>query len=65
VVAFSEAPTPPLLAVGVQPENPTLSTKNKNTAGEISKMIQGAVFLAGRSDRFAGTGVGAELTLQP
>ena len=44
----SEAPTPPLLAVGGLPENPTLSTKKKNTAGGNSKMIQGAVFLAGR-----------------
>ena len=32
----------------IQPENPTLSTKKKNTAGGNSKMIQGAVFLAGR-----------------
>ena len=45
---LSEAPTPPLLAVGGLPENPTLSTKKKNTAGGNSKMIQGAVFLAGR-----------------
>ena len=45
---LSEAPTPPLLAVGGLPENPTLSTKKKNTAGGNSKMIQGAVLLAGR-----------------
>ena len=45
---LSEAPTPPLLAVGGLPENPTLSTKKKNTVGGNSKMIQGAVFLAGR-----------------
>ena len=44
----TKAPTPPLLAVGGLPENPTLSTKKKNTAGGNSKMIQGAVFLAGR-----------------
>ena len=44
---LSEAPTPPLLAVGGLPEKPTLSTKKKNTVGD-SKMIQGAVFLAGR-----------------
>ncbi len=46
---LSKAPTPPppLLAVGGLPEKPTLSTKKKNTVGD-SKMIQGAVFLAGR-----------------
>ena len=44
----TKAPAPPLLAVGGLPENPTLSTKRKNMAGENSKMIQGAVFLAGR-----------------
>jgi hypothetical protein len=52
VAAFgrlSEAPTPPLLAVGGLPENPPLSTKKKKYGGGgNSKIIQGAVFLAGR-----------------
>jgi len=34
---LSEALTPPLLAVGGLPENPTLSTKKKNTAGKFKK----------------------------
>ena len=45
---LSEAPTPPLLAVGGLPENPPLSTKKKKYGGGDSKIIQGAVFLAGR-----------------
>jgi len=46
---LSEASTPPLLAVGGLPENPTLSTKKEKSGGGNSKIIQGAVFLAGRA----------------
>ena len=34
---LSEASTPPLLAVGGLPENPTLSTKKKNRRGKSKK----------------------------
>ncbi|MFZ2544732.1 MAG: hypothetical protein WAW80_02050, partial [Candidatus Saccharimonadales bacterium] len=43
-----EAPTPLPILAGEPPENPTLSIKKNNTAGGISKMNQGTVFLAGR-----------------
>ena len=58
---LSEAPTPPLLAVGGLPENPTLSTKKKNSAGGFKNDSRGG-FSGWTRASFAGTGVGAELT---
>ena len=60
---LSKAPTPPLLAVGGLPEKPTLSTKKKNTVGD-SKMIQGAVFLAGRVPALLAQASGLSLALR-
>jgi len=48
----SEAPTPLPILAGEPTENPTLSTKKKNTAGGISKMNQGAVFSGGAQRAF-------------
>jgi hypothetical protein len=45
---LSEALTPLPFMLVAPPENPTFSTKKKNTAGESQKMNQRAVFLVGR-----------------
>ena len=58
----SEAPTPPLLAVGGLPENPTLSTKKKKYGGGKFKNDSRGGFSGWTRASFAGTGVGAELT---
>ena len=61
---LSEASTPPLLAVGGLPENPTLSTKKKKRRGKFKNNSRGG-FSGWTRASFAGRGAGAELTLQP
>ncbi|HMS31856.1 MAG TPA: hypothetical protein PKA29_01085 [Candidatus Saccharibacteria bacterium] len=58
---LSEAPTPPLLAVGGLPENPTLSTKKEKYGGGNSKNNSRGGFSGWTHASFAGIGVGAEL----
>ena len=57
----SEAPTPPLLAVGGLPENPTLSTKKEKYGGGKFKNNSRGGFSGWTHASFAGIGVGAEL----